>query len=415
MMRAPRSTGAAKGLNVLILHAHWWNRGDEAAVRAMVDSLFSRLPIRTMRIMLDEEFRDSRVETVGLYPEWRLGKLIYLDMVFTILTWGRMSLTRRGREFLRVLRQADVVFHAPGGPSIGDMYGGRLRDLPYLYRLFMAKIIKRKPLFFYAPSMGPFRNRYLNWLRKLILRNTECIIVREDISAGYLRDQLGLEALVTADSALQNTIEPNIVPDEGCYAIDDKCVGMVVTDLKWHPVYGRGYNDLGERILKAFVELGVHLVNEGYSILLIPQLFGKQSDAHLLEEIRNAIGQDNKVKLLPGNIDAYQQQALIARLFAMVSARYHPIVFSVKAGVPVIGVFYEHKAQGFMKAAGIEDYSVHVETISGTQLIRLFEQLERSYESLRRVLLSSSCSLREKSASTTEIIKEKLKELGLVS
>lgn len=410
-------------MKILILHAHWSNRGDEAAIRAMIDSLKAELPVEKMWIMIvgprPEQFPYDDIEWLELYPffwRWdiRPKSLVNrLDTLFNILTCGRLSLTRRGRKFLRAVSEADIVIHAPGGPTIGDL--NALGDLQYLHRLLIAKVFKRKPIFFYAPSMGPFSGRLRNWARKFVLKRADAIILREEISLGYLRDQLGLEAHVTLDSAFQNDVFEDYIQrydnlSETLELVEGKrAVGMVITDLKWYPRY-RDSEGLAERIMACCSEVASYLIEKGYPILLIPQLFGEVDDTRLLESIRGL--DKERIHICPPEIDSYGQQVLISKLFCLISLRYHPAVFAAKVNTPFISIYYEHKAEGFARKAGFTDFIIHIENISASEIINRFTVLERDYDTVKERLRAINPLLKEESRKTTRIIIDKLKQLG---
>lgn len=407
-------------MKILILHAHWSNRGDEAAIRAMIDSLRAQLPVEKMWIMIvgfkPEQFPYDDIEILKLYPIFfrkRHFLVDSIDAVFNILTCGRLSLTRRGRKCLRVVSEADVVIHAPGGPTIGDL--NAVGDLSYLHRLLIANVFKGKPLFFYAPSMGPFSGRLRNVARKLILKRADAIILREEISAGYLRDQLGLEACVTLDSAFQNDIpEDYLEKYENLSDILElieakRTVGMVITDMKWYPKY-RDSKGLAERIMASYSEAASYLIEKGYSVLLIPQLFGEGEDTRLLESIRAL--DNERIHICQPEIDSYGQQVLISRLFCVISMRYHPVVFAAKANIPFISIYYEHKAEGFARKVGCTDFTIHVENISAREIINTFEALEQNYDTVKEQLRAMNPLLKKEARKTTRIIVDKLAQLG---
>lgn len=403
-------------MNILILHAHWSNRGDEAALRAMIDSLRAHLPVEKMCVMIVgfrvEQFPYDDIERIELYPNIWL-KVERLEAVVNVFAFGKLVFTRRGREFIRAVNEADMVIHAPGGPTIGDL--NALGDLHYLYRLLVAKVFKRKPLFFYAPSMGPFSGWIRNQARKFVLRRADAIILRDEISLGYLRDQLGLDAYVTLDSAFQND-----VPDDYLEKYDNiaetlqliegtRAVGMVVTDLKWYPKYMESQG-LAEKIMACCSDVVKHLLDKGYFVLLIPQLFGAVDDVQLLETIREV--DKDRILICPPNIDSYGQQVLIAKLFALISMRYHPVVFAAKANTPFISIYYEHKAEGFARRAGFADFAIHVENLVAGEIIDRFTILERDHNALKEQLSALNPVLKEESRETTRIIVDKLMELG---
>lgn len=407
-----------KGLNILIINAHWNNRGDEAAIRAMIDSFRSNLPINNMKIMMISQnvtqFPYADIELVDLYPSYKKkisSILAYgADLFLTLFTFGNIAFTKQGKEYIRAVNDTDVVIHAPGGPSIGDLYCGKYCHIEtsYLHRLLIP-ILKSKPIFFYAPSMGPFSGILRNNIRKFVLKRANGLIVREEISSKYLKEQLGLDSYVTIDSALQNDIQGDYINkyDNISEILDiienEKVVGMTITDLKWHPVY-RSYNGLHEKIMHALSDLISHLIDKGYVLLLIPQLFGEQEDREkpLLEHLHRI--NEEKIFIFPSNVDSYGQQAIISKLFCIIGMRYHPNIFAAKGNVPSICIYYEHKAKGFMEKLGLRNLVINVEDISASRIIEKFTYLEGNYNQIKEGIKKRIPQLKELSNTTTEII-----------
>jgi len=415
-----------KGLNILILHAHWNNRGDEAAIRAMIDSFRSRLPIKNMKIMIFSKsptyFPYEDIELLDLFPslERKVSSILSfgMDIFLTLITFGRLAFTKQGKKFIRAVHEADVIIHAPGGPSIGDIWRGKfgIFEFFYLYRLLIPPL-KGKPVFFYAPSMGPFSGRLRNLIRKFILKKATAIILREGISSKYLKEQLGLDSYVTLDSAFQNDIPDEYISrytniSEIFKIIEnEKVVGMTLTDLKWHPVY-RNYNGLSEKIMHSLSDVIKYLIGRGYVILLIPQLFGEQDDVSLLESFCEL--NKKKIFILPLNMDSYAQQVIISKLFCVIGMRYHPNIFAAKGNVPSIAIYYEHKTKGFMEKLGRTDLTINVEEINTSKIIDKFTYLEENYNTIKEQLKKRTLQLKEESKKTTEIIIGELKQLGVV-
>ena len=415
-----------KGLNILILHAHWNNRGDEAAIRAMIDSLRSKLPIKNMKIMILSKnpmyFPYEDIELLDLFPslERKVSSILSLgmDIFLTLITFGKIALTKQGKKFVSAVHDADVVIHAPGGPAIGDLYGGKYGfwEFFYSYRLLIP-ILRGKPVFFYAPSMGPFSGRLRNHIRKFVLKRASAIILREEISSKYLKNQLGLDSYVTVDSALQNDIPNDYINrynniSEILDVIEnEKVVGMTLTDLKWHSVYAN-YNGLSETIMHSLSDVIKYLISKGYVILLIPQLFGEGEDTPLLERFREL--NKEKIFILPQNIDSFAHQVIISKLFCLISMRYHPNIFAAKGNVPSICIYYEHKAKGFMEKLERTDLIINVEEISANKIIDKFTYLEENYNTIKEQLKKRTPQLKEESQKTTDIIIEKLKQLEVI-
>ena len=67
-------------MNILILNAHWNNRGDEAAIRAMIDSIREKMEVDKMSIMLlsnDRKFFPYHdIELVDPFPTYTQGRIV---------------------------------------------------------------------------------------------------------------------------------------------------------------------------------------------------------------------------------------------------------------------------------------------------------------------------------------------------
>jgi len=428
-------------LNVLILHAYWECRGGESAIRAMIDSLKEKLPIRNIKIMImrnkitqfsyDDieiikpypyfEGAQNEIRAVGFYPSSGRREIIIilLDFLLILLSFGKLSFTKTGKEFLKSVSEADIVIHAPDGPFIGDIYWRRSiidLDFLHLYRLLIVKILKKKPLFFYAPSMGPFKERFRNIFRRFVLKKADLIIVREPISAKYLKTQLKIESFVTSDSALQNEIPKNYLTkydniSDILKRLDKKkTVGLVITDLLWHPIYGN-YPKLAQDIKDCWATISDYLLKKDYQILLIPQWFteGKDNEMSILKNISN-LNQKN-IFVLPPNIDSFGQQIIISKLFCLLTMRYHPFLWAIKANIPFIVIPYEYKFTGFIEKIKFFDYAIDIKEISSDKIINKFENLEKNYTKIKNKLKKNSESLREESKKTNKLIVDKLIKL----
>lgn len=314
---------------------------------------------------------------------------------------------------MHILKEADLVLHAPGGPSIGDIYDG---EWQYLWRLDLIRRMK-KPYMFYAPSMGPFENGRHEKLRKRVLLGAEKIIVRDPVSIRYVKSFMPrLEVEHAMDSALQHDLEESrLVEDYLNYTELNqfvnkykRIVGVTITDLKWHPVYGK--KDISFKIEKSFSEFIGKRVDEGYGILFIPQLYGEDKDYDLMKKYMKKNGtfiiDSDKDKY-----DSYFQQYIIGKLYAVVGMRYHSNIFSAKMGTPFVSISYEQKMEGFMESVNLEDYCLPVEELSGKSLERKFKKLVQSWESYRIKLEELHEPMRERACYSTKAVKEILENL----
>lgn len=403
-------------MNILIFSANWYNRGDEAALRAMIDEILLKHPDWKLKIHFNQvvvDFPYSDIEV--LQPFERLdGKNIVKSICYwlSIKSGGKLPYLGRNvgsyRAFVKAVKWADYAFYAPGGPCIGDLYKIRRTLLDILELLVRNKV----PYSLFAPSVGPFsldRQRVTD-----LLEQARVICLREDISKTYLADLIPNKHIeVTLDSAFQHSVNcsENAEKLENYRELDmflkshDKIIGVTITDLKWHRSYKDSNMEL--QIKSSFTKLVDYLISEGYGVVFIPQLFGTSNDMSYMAEfaVDNCFVMNDKE-------DTYFQQYIISKLFAVVGMRYHSNIFSAKMGVPFVSVAYEQKMKGFMEKTGFEEYCIDIKDLS-------FENLKVTFDRMIDRYYQYSIALKEKeevfiseSSKTLKLIGEDIVSIG---
>lgn len=402
--------------NILVINAHWNNRGDESALRAMVDTLHERYPDINFYVQLFSE----RVEQ---FPEESYmhnlqfafpRKRAVFELPVLYATKGKVAFISSTKEYLNIIKNMDLIIHGPGGPSIGDTY--KHAELLYLMK-FLAAEAAGVPYVFYAPSMGPFQDKYRNPVRRHILNRAEMITVREPMSAEYLKTlKLKKPVTVTMDSAIQKKIDEEKYGAQMAENIPlmdfmkryPKVVGMTVTELDWQPTYKDDLT-VRKKIRDSFMGLLRVLEKKGYGVVFIPQLFGVSNDRKLMQQY--AEGFPNTF-VLEDTYDCYFQQYLIGQLFAVIGLRYHSNIFSAKMGTPFVSVSYEQKMKGFIDNIGLNDYCIDVTALNTDILVDKFQQLENHYEEYRKKLADMKEFMVQESSMTTELLCQVIDQLG---
>lgn len=389
--------------NVFIIHAHWNNRGDEAAVRVLIDQLLKNHNLINLQIISSNvnqfPYTKKEINLIPLYPRFRQIP----DFILGILSKGNLVFSKEGKYFFKTLKSSDIIIHAPGGPCIGDTYS--ISEILYLLRYF-AILRMNKKFIIYAPSMGPFSKKFRNIFRKIILKSAEKIILREDISKKYLDKLLPQnKAIVTLDAAFQNEIDVNkykivLEKDEELYKFfntNKKIIGITITDLLWHPILSNART--AQNISNTFKKVIEVLCAKNYKILFIPQLFGEANDYNLMKtfEIEDCY-------TMKDTYDCYFQQFIISKIYAIIGMRYHSNIFSAKMGIPFISISYEQKMLGFMKKVNLNNYCIPLEQLNSDIILSKFEFLEKNYSQFKDYLNGIHNSLKENSFKSTKIL-----------
>lgn len=397
-------------MNILIINCHSNNRGDEAAVRSMVEELNILYPeSKFILAVRGDKYPNfpKNVEFIQMYHPLSFKRMLEYKLIK--FTRGKLCLSKISKNYLKSIFWADIILHAPGGPSIGDIYlkdeKGYLRGLDILITL-------KKKYIFYAPSMGPFNQKKNFFLRKKILSNASAIILRDPISKKYVNEFMpNLNVYQTLDSAFQYDFKTDryatiLMENKNLFSFisNKKVIGITITDLKWHPKYSAN-SYISENIKNVFDEFLLKYEGLGYKFIFIPQLYGSANDEFLMKYYKK---NDVNYYILSSNntnYDTFFQQFLISKLYAVIGMRYHSNIFSAKEGTPFISISYEQKMFGFMQKIGLEEYCIDINELSIIKLENKFKKLNSNYELYNQKLKLIHNFLLEESRKTSLITK----------
>ena len=369
-------------------------------MRGMVEQLRSRLPDGEITIL--HQFADPR-SAVAFDPpvEYLALKLPSLEGIrlagFAFLRFIRLPgdwlLGRGGRRIVDRYRSARLVISAPGGPYFGDLYADH--EIVHWFYVWLGKVLGR-PLFLYAPSVGPFRNVLLNPIRRRGFRWFDATTLRDGVSADYLRSFMGpdFEFEVTADSALQDVlVEPGSPAGDGSRFR----LAVAVRDP------GDSLRDKYDAGVVAAIDAVCEQV--GTEVVFLPQLHGpRHRDQQYLESLAARVSGAISVQVESGDeIDSRDHRRIIASADLVIAGRYHPAVFSVAAATPVLIIPYEHKSLGVARQAGIERWVIDHSDAREENLVPLIVEMLGELDEIEEGLRSHQEEMRRAALRTTDM------------
>jgi polysaccharide pyruvyl transferase WcaK-like protein len=408
--------------HILIINQHGENRGDEAAMRAMLASFKEQLPDvsftllyqfrdRSLRLEFHEDVEDLPI----FFPALDYLRGLFFSALKAIRIDARWILPLSLKRIISAYERADLVVSAPGGPYFGDLYVDH--EIVHWWYVYLAKLFK-KPLFLYATSAGPFNHRLMNLVRRWLYPKFDRLVTRESISATFIDDLLdgSVKVEVTADSAIQRSVEPLSRKDYFLGERNTLCNRFIVAvslldfgfpkskDIKESK---RNYNE-------AMIELITHIHREvDAHFLFIPQLYGKaHSDLPYLKTISNVLPTDISWEIVDSKLNSDMQQALFGMCDLYIASRYHPAIFGNISFVPGLCIYYEHKALGFMTELGLERYAFDINNVEGKTLCNAFNNILEKRDLIIAHLHNEVPKLREQSSHTTKLAIELLRPSG---
>ena len=391
-------------MRIFIANAHWFNRGDEAALMVYVNHLAEQGHDITVEIKERQpgviiSLGGAKIKTISTRYLPKDTESWYQS----VLSDGQEFADEEEKKALDAMRDSDLIIYSPGGSVICDRFWW-VKQLEYLTPFLYAKMFNI-PMFIASPSMGPFNvgdEEHIK-IRKELLAVPEHIFVREPISREYL-SEIGItdNIKVSIDSAFYDTF--NSETNERLFNGDvelkafmnsgRKTVAMTVTDLQWNIGYKDQKEELKSKVRTVIDGVISSLLKKGYNVLLIPQLFGIQDDENLLKEFCT----DGNVFVLDTKYNCHFQQFVISRCYALIGMRYHSNIFAAKTGIPFIPICYEEKMTGFLKMYHFDQWAVMMDLFSVDGIMTKFETLEKDYKEYQSFLLSMIPTWRSKAA-----------------
>jgi len=371
-------------MNILIINQHTFNRGDEAAGKALIAALthtrekFDLSVVYNSRTLVDK----GSLIGVSVSPQarhyscarTRYGQ--FLRMLTMILPFSRtlVKLDPTLAQEYRLIEESDVIINAPGGVNIGPY-----RDWFYLWRLYMS-IKRRKRVAIYSISFGPLpkgrgiRDCVFNWISKRVLKRVSFLSLRDEKSQAYARE-LGLSYRPSADTAFLYDPRKDDIPHELNHLIAREFVVVVPSELNaWHP----NYRDVDPKTLRGiYARICVNILARGYRVVMLPQLFRAQNDQKYMEAIKATV-EGGDIEVIPDSYDSDIQQAIIARATLLIGARYHSIVFSINNETAFLSLAYEHKMSHMLSMLGLSDRNFDFSNPSQFDENTLLQEIDRS-------------------------------------
>jgi len=290
------------------------NIGDDAMLMAILDNLKKyKKDIRTVVLSRDPD------ETRRLY--------------------GTDSIKRTNMVYVFKAMKNAKLFIYGGGNIIQDNTSTRSLFY-YLSTIWLAKLMKLKVMF-YANGFGPLNKRINMKLTKEIMNQVDVITLREELSFNELR-RLGVDKpriVLTADPAL--TVEMDPEPDIDSIFINEN-IELTGPYMGFSVRQWQGREKYEEIIAKA----ADYMIDRyGVKPVFIPM--HNPGDLMAIESVvRRMKGRGYIIK---NKYSVSQMLGIISRMDLLAGMRLHALIFAAGLGVPIIGLAYEPKIEGFLQ------------------------------------------------------------------
>ncbi|MHB1393727.1 MAG: polysaccharide pyruvyl transferase CsaB [Clostridia bacterium] len=350
------------------------NSGDDAILMAIIDNL------RSIK-------KDIRIVVLSKTPK-DTAKNYGVDSIDRFNLFEVISTMKRTKLFLN-----------GGGTLITDITSTRSL-MYYLTTIYLAKVIGLKVML-YANGIGPVSRSSNRYFTSRIINLVDVITLREESSNQEL-ESLGIkkpEIIITADPAL--ILEPS-APEEIHHLFSKE---GIPTDF---PLIGFSIRKwTGYDVYSHIIAQAADYAEEKYQAkpIFIPLHF--PSDLSVAEDIAS------KMKHVPfilrNRYGIDKTLGIMKKLDMVLGMRLHALIYSVSLSVPVIGLIYDPKVQGFLEYVK-QPSAGNVETLELESLKKLIDDVWSNKAAIALQLEEGNKLLKQKAFQNAEIAIELLEK-----
>lgn len=372
------------------------NTGDDLMLASQIKNIRARDP--ECRFVI---FTGTREHTQKLLYRENIG-LESIKINYT----GRRGLLEPSVSFprsliwifqnVREIRRADLLIIGPGN-QIQDVTR-RFRVVFFLAQAVLAWIL-RTSYAFMGIGFYELRSSFCRWLFRVTCNRAAFISTRDRGGGDKIRE-LGVrrtEIFPLADVSFTHKWkvsdkwkgrDERREDDRGAKLADPPLIGFSYRIFLPEVFPPAVVENLGNSLAGLLLRIKERM---GARFLFFPYYKGSHwNDSVALEQLvlrfEDNSFEDNSVDIKTFDFNNLNELfSGISECDAIIGVRYHSVLMSVQAGVPVMGISYAHKTQRFMQENGLEEYVLRVEDVSIERLWARWEKLWSDRVRLREI------------------------------
>jgi polysaccharide pyruvyl transferase WcaK-like protein len=327
--------------------------------------------IKRWKQMLPQESKD--ISLVGVSNASKLSrKLKAIVVIFNFIP-----------KFLKT----DVCIDISGDGFSDVTQFGLDAVLTHSFQL-LGGVVFRKPVVICAQSVGPFNNGLSRFIARFVINNVNLVILREEISADYLK-KLGVSKPVLAISSdLAFLLQPVSPQETKALLVKEKIdftnrdvVGLVLSDIisKWAFPDIVNLTDKYLFYVKTMAQVTDYLVERyNVAVVLLPHCFSKYArhdDGAAMRRVYQSVKHKNNVFMVNGDYVPAETKGILSQCSMVVTAKMHAAIAAASTYVPVVVMAYSFKTKGiFGKKLGLNDTILDVHDYTSNDFLSALKQ-----------------------------------------
>lgn len=348
---------------------------------------------------------------VHVTPAYELSFQNPFKICECILIILKIILYKRGfpikTDSFKCFESVDVVINSGGDNLSGESGLYVIKTL--LNNIFA--ILLNKPLVLFSESLGYSKNFFVTKLLNYVIRKADLIILRETFSYDYVKNILKSKDnyYLTADTVflLERAPESILRTDLLKTTSVKPVIGFNVSPLVSY------FNEDVDIVKVSFKALRSIMKLLGGTIILIPHVYGKDSDLKVLSKIYEKLNSENVI-LIENEYEPEELKSIIGQCDLFIGARMHATIASTSQCIPTVGIAYSHKMHGIIgEMLGLEDYVIDLKDLDSEILIEKTMAAWENRKEITEHLKRRIPEIKKMAMRNGELVKELCDSLGL--
>jgi len=339
-----------------------------------------------MSIINDFKNSDERVQITVLSKNPKQTRLKYC--VNAVNRYNPVAL-------IKAISSCDLLISG-GGTLIQDVTS--TKSLLYYLSIIRLAQFFRKKVMLYANGIGPLKSFKNIEKTKKILDDVDLITLRDKKSQEEL-ESIGItkpRMVLTADPAFLIEADDNGKNILETYGVPQDKPLMCVSVRNW-----KNNPDDFEDIMARFCDYAA----DKYGLFTVFLTMQHKSDFAVSSEIKGKMR--NKSVLIGANYPVETILSLMDEMTVSVGMRLHSLIYSASRMIPLIGIVYDPKINGFLDYMGENKYTM-IEDVSYEALCANLDNVKENYDEMCSKLKYHIRTLRSKAKENGELARELL-------
>lgn len=291
-------------------------------------------------------------------------------------------------QVIKTIKNCDMLISG-GGTLLQDVT--RIISIWYYLGIILLGILFKKPVYILFQGFGPINNRFNIWLTKKVVSKVKHVVLRDKKAYEEMK-KLGFD-MKNVEIATDLVFDLDIIDKEQSKKILKKYIPEYNEEKRYLGVSLRPWNEIYNQ--EKFGKI-LDRVKKEYNAQIVFFPFHKKQDYLFSKDIQGVMWENSYI--IYDDLKPSEFAGLMSLMNANIGVRLHSLVFAAITKVPVIGITYDPKVDGFLQDIGMKpvcDYeNIDEEKImkqvdkvfKGEAQDLIFRNLEEKKKIVRKIL-----------------------------